>query len=282
MPRSYPAKVILFGEHTVLRGGAGLAVPYPRLALRWTQSQPDETLLRFCDYLKVAFSTRLLDTGALEDALLDDWRLVGDIPTGYGLGSSGAVCAAIWDRFATPQGKAASGEDLREHFIRMEQHFHGSSSGVDPLISYLDQPVILGDGQAPRAVALPTGWQEGFFLVDTGVPRKAAVFIDDFIRRYDGDGDFRQKADNEWRAPAAACIRALEGNDRKALLQNFRVLSAFQLRELPHFIPTGYHVKWFSNDYLLKICGAGGGGVLLGWGQSRPAVEAALGPVWWL
>jgi len=55
MPREYPAKILLYGEHTVLRSGRGLAVPYPGLALRWSRSTPDEQLLRFCDYLKIRY-----------------------------------------------------------------------------------------------------------------------------------------------------------------------------------------------------------------------------------
>ncbi len=72
MPREYPAKILLYGEHTVLRSGRGLAVPYPGLSLRWSRSTPDEQLLRFCDYLKIAIPEDVLETGLLEDHLLAD------------------------------------------------------------------------------------------------------------------------------------------------------------------------------------------------------------------
>jgi len=67
MPREYPAKILLYGEHTVLRGGRGLAVPYPGLSLEWSRSKPDEQLLAFCDYLKVAIPEDLLKTSLLEE-----------------------------------------------------------------------------------------------------------------------------------------------------------------------------------------------------------------------
>jgi len=109
MPRNYPAKILLYGEHTVLRGGRGLAVPYPGLSLKWwSQSKPDERLLAFVEYLKATVPQGLLKTDLLKNHLLAGWQLSGNIPTGYGLGSSGAVCAAIWDRFATDEGKALS------------------------------------------------------------------------------------------------------------------------------------------------------------------------------
>ncbi|MEL7162952.1 MAG: hypothetical protein AAFN92_19490, partial [Bacteroidota bacterium] len=69
MSRSYPAKVLLFGEHTVLRGGRGLAVPYPRFSLRWTAGTPDERLLDFAEYLQQQLPIWALNAGALESFL---------------------------------------------------------------------------------------------------------------------------------------------------------------------------------------------------------------------
>ncbi|MEM1357628.1 MAG: hypothetical protein AAGF89_05490 [Bacteroidota bacterium] len=282
MLRSYPAKILLFGEHTVLRGGRGLAVPYHRLNLRWEQDQPDERLLQFCDYLQTAIPTWALNAGALESFLLTNWRLAGNIPTGYGLGSSGAVCAAIWDRFATDHGKALQGEDLRKMLARMEQHFHGSSSGTDPLICYLQQPVILGGNQPPRMVPLAAGWDKGFFLVDTGRTRSAASYINTFTQRYDQETAFRQEVDTNWREPADRACEALITGDRASLVTAMRKISNFQLREISQFIPPTFHVRWLHESYILKICGAGGGGVLLGLSHDRQATERALGEVWWL
>ncbi|SEQ32956.1 mevalonate kinase family protein [Neolewinella agarilytica] len=282
MSRSYSAKILLFGEHTVLRGGRGLAVPYDKLSLRWTKGTPDERLLAFADYLKVAISPELLDAGALEDQLLADWRLEGNIPVGYGLGSSGAVCAAIWSRFATSRGFGLRGEALRDVLARMEQHFHGSSSGTDPLICYLNQPVSLGGGQPPKPVELPEGWNKRFFLVDTGIERKASDYIQKFTQRYDEEPNFKAATDAGWLEPANRCIEALLNNDQDALTTNWRTISQFQLRELPGFIPTSFHERWASKGYLLKICGAGGGGVLLGYALERGVTERALGKVFWL
>lgn len=280
----YPAKVLLFGEHTVLRGGRGLAVPYTRRGLRWVRDRPDEALLAFCDYLRVAFADRgLLNTDALEDFLANDWRLAGDIPVGYGLGSSGAVCAAIWDRFATPRGKFLTGEDLRQALARMEQHFHGSSSGTDPLVCYLGRPVMLGEG-APRPATLPPDWNDRFFLVDTGTERKAARLIQNFTSRYDADAGFARAVDTHWREPADRAIAALLGGKPTEVTLQTSVISEFQHSELPDFIPPRFHGRWSGEHYVLKLCGAGGGGMLLGLrlGEDRNAVEQVFGRVEWL
>ncbi|MTB50668.1 mevalonate kinase [Lewinella sp. W8] len=282
MSRTYPAKVLLFGEHTVLRGGRGLAVPYPEFSLRWQQQRPDERLLKFSDFLRVMIPPELLDVEGLADALLNDWRLVGDIPTGYGLGSSGAVCAAIWDVYATETGKALSGDALRHQLAKMEKYFHGTSSGTDPLISYLNLPVLLGGGSAPEPVKLPNHWASGFFLLDTGKERKASTFIDHFTHRYDHEAAFRTATDAEWRGAADAAIEAILSSDRPALERQIRRMSAFQLRELPSFIPPDLRAHWLHDDYVLKICGAGGGGMMLGYTTDRHAVRQLPGQIRWM
>lgn len=282
MHREYPAKVLLYGEHTVLRGGRGLALPYAEKSLRWVKDRPDERLLKFCDYLRVVMSSEFFDAGALEDHLLDDWCLTGDIPTGYGLGSSGAVCAAIWDNFATLAGKSLSGEALRKRLARMEQHFHGTSSGTDPLICYLNAPLLIGGGSPPQTTRLPAGWNEGYFLVDTKRERNAGDYIRHFTSRYDSNPGSARMIDNEWAANANAAIDALLAGDRKALWRVTTRLSDFQLREFSDFIPSDFHSKWQGEGYVLKLCGAGGGGMMLGLGSDKGLVEGTFGKVWWL
>ena len=278
----YPAKILLYGEQTILRGGHGLAVPYPKRSLRWEAGQVDERLLAFAAYLTETLPTRLFRATEFEDFLQSGQRLAGDIPTGYGLGSSGAVCAAAWDGFATDAGKALTGEDLRSLLASMERHFHGQSSGTDPLICYLNQPVRLGGGKPPTITKLPDGWNHGFFLLDTGIGRSASDYINRFTSRYDADVGFAKVVDEEWTAPADAAIDALISGNRSALWQHTARLADFQLREFPDFIPANLHDKWTSKGYLLKLCGAGGGGMMLGLGTDQKLTEEALGEVLWV
>ncbi len=274
---SYPAKILLFGEHVLLRGGTGLSVPHPALSLRWIRERPDERLLRFADYLRLAIPGTLLNGEALTDELLDDLRLTGNIPLGYGLGSSGAVCAAIWDRFATERGKQCSPNELREWFARMEQHFHGKSSGTDPLISYTRRAFLLG-GKSVTEVEVTPGQLSRFFLLDTGQPRSAEPLIQDFLQRWDGNTDFRQRAEQAWLNGSRKCIDAVLNDTPDALYAPFRRVSDFQLAALPHFIPEPFRALWDGGRaYRLKLCGAGGGGMLLGVAWERTETERVFG-----
>lgn len=278
MDRAYPAKVLLFGEHTVLRGGSGLAVPYPRFALRWKHGTPDRRLIDLAEGLEEPNWWRYLDLTTFRQAVTNGWFLEGNIPLGYGLGSSGAVCAAIFDRFRVSDYYPAT-EALRRTLAKLEGHFHGESSGTDPLVSYLDQPVLLGDG-SPREVLLPDNWQRNFFLYDTGKERQATPFIRTFTERYDGGEGPTIKRD--WTAAADAAVSALIDGDRSTLKQRFREISTYQLAHFSDFIPESLHDRWQTDAYALKLCGAGGGGMMLGWTDNREAVGLALGEVAWL
>ena len=71
------------------------------------------------------------------------------IPQGYGVGSSGALVAAIYDKYAID--KITVLENLTKEkllklkaiFGEMESFFHGKSSGLDPLNSYLSLPILI-------------------------------------------------------------------------------------------------------------------------------------------
>ena len=47
------------------------------------------------------------DLQQLRADLAAGWYLASDIPVGYGLGSSAALCVAVFERYATEEGKAA-------------------------------------------------------------------------------------------------------------------------------------------------------------------------------
>ncbi|MFN5236819.1 MAG: mevalonate kinase, partial [Bacteroidota bacterium] len=144
--RTYPSKLLLFGEHILLQGGSALAIPLHRFSGFW---QPEGTPLPAEIMAKLrlfANSTHLdsidhLDAGRFASELELGLSLQSDIPVGYGLGSSGALCAAVYDRYCT--SKTDDLAELKLIFSGMESFFHGSSSGIDPLTSYLDKPLLI-------------------------------------------------------------------------------------------------------------------------------------------
>ena len=270
--RQYSAKILLFGEHVVLRGGRGLAVPYPAKSLSWARSRTaDERLIDYARWL-AENAAEHVDAERMLREVSGGWQLPGDIPTGYGLGSSGAVVAAVYDRFGArsrvhaslrrsraevPQRKQVGehgAEELRAVLAHLEGYFHGSSSGTDPYVIYHDRPVFLGGGQPPTLLDLPTDPLRHFELYDTGVERDGSLFIHRFLERYAQDPAPIEK---HWRTPSDRAIDALLSNDIPALRKAFHEVAAFQRETFGDFFPAGVPPT------ALKLCGAGGGGMLL-------------------
>jgi len=82
-----------------------------------------------------------LDLTNLDAAIEKGLIFKSSIPLGYGLGSSGALTAAAFDKFYTD--KNLDLPELKTLLARSENFLHGNSSGLDPLTIYLDQVLIV-------------------------------------------------------------------------------------------------------------------------------------------
>jgi mevalonate kinase len=274
--------VLLLGEHIVLRGARALAIPYERFGARWTQgAEPDERLLAFVAYLREQFAAAEIDTAACERAVRAGWQLHSDIPVGYGLGSSGAVCAAVLDRFGTDAARTLPLPELKRFLARMENHFHGNSSGTDPLIIFRRRPLLLGGPGLEEIMppVLPAPYR--LFLLDTGQPRSTATYVERFLARYDDGGTFAHRTRSAWMPASAAALEALLGAAGNALWAACSTLSRVQGELLPDFIPEPVRAVWRGADHVLKLCGAGGGGFMLGLSRNWPATQQELTAAGW-
>ena len=155
------SKILLFGEYGIIQDSKGLSIPYNFYngALKTEDNQTAEAiksngnLQRFVSYLTnmqienpelVTFNIKSLQADVNNGMYFDS-----SIPQGYGVGSSGALVAAIYDKYA--QNKITVLENLTREkllllkniFSKMESFFHGKSSGLDPLNSYLSIPILI-------------------------------------------------------------------------------------------------------------------------------------------
>jgi len=105
----FHSKISLFGEYGVIIGSKGLIIPYNFYGgkLKLSLSNKDNnlsnnTLTAFSKYLK-KIPNPLVDFNwkAMESDLDNYLYFESDIPKGYGVGSSGALVASIYDRYAT-------------------------------------------------------------------------------------------------------------------------------------------------------------------------------------
>jgi len=294
------SKILLFGEYGIIQDSKGLSIPYNFYngALK-REANPsedaiksNENLKRFVFYLETLQSEKpelvTFDLVTLKNDIETGMFFDSSIPQGYGVGSSGALVAAIYDKYA--QRKITVLENLtREKLLKlkmifgqMESFFHGKSSGLDPLNSYLSIPILINSKDNIEATGIPTQSLEGngaVFLLDSGIVGETAPMVTIFMENLKDQG-FRKMLKDQFIKHTDACVENFLGGDIKSLFANTKKLSKVVLNNFKPMIPEQFHGIWQegidTNDYYLKLCGSGGGGYILGFTQDLEKARVAL------
>ncbi|OYU83238.1 MAG: mevalonate kinase [Flavobacterium sp. BFFFF2] len=291
------SKILLFGEYGIIKDSRGLSIPYNSYngALKTTQidtpeaQESNRSLRRFADYLAQLPTDQVhFDMATLLKDLDRGMYFDSSIPQGYGVGSSGALVAAIYDQYA--QNKITVLENLTREklltlkgiFSVMESHFHGKSSGLDPLNSYLSIPILIHSRDHIETTGIPSQVLTGkgaVFLLDSGIIGETAPMVSIFMENLKDQG-FRRMLKNQFVKYTDACVDNFIHGDVKSLFSNTKKLSKVVLNNFKPMIPEAFHSVWQqgleTNDYYLKLCGSGGGGYILGFTQDYEKAKAAL------
>ncbi len=269
--KSFPAKVLLFGEYTVLTGGTAFAIPFSRFFGSWKTDIAGAGPMAFLRYLLEL--DNVISTKVLK-AIEENWVFESNIPIGYGVGSSGALTAASFDAFMDKE-KYPDLLSLKGVLAQMESFFHGKSSGIDPLISYSKAGLLFNPGELKVLTDTPHIVRE-LFLVDSGKPRKSSSYIGLFKDQL-VDPKFRQIT-TELSSLNENIINAVIRNDQPRYRALFKEISRIQYLYFKRFITPEVALLWdaglSSGGYYLKLCGAGGGGFFLGLNTGSKPVEA--------
>lgn len=285
MYKQYHGKVILFGEYSMIFGSEALLMPYNSVYGEWNSviNRPSERayesnreIRKFYDYLRNDDGFRILDLRRFEMELDAGLYFDSNIPLGYGVGSSGALVAAIYDRYKLIDINDISKQ--KDFLAKMESFFHGNSSGIDPLQCYIGKPFILSQRVESQSQRLTTKvLNDDFisddihiFLIDTKIKSHTAPLVEHF-KELRKDNSYLRKFDNEYVPLVSKCIDTLINKDDD-FLPHLSHLSRLQLELLSHTIPDDfkeYFLKNINEDgFQVKLCGAGGGGYLLGFSNN--------------
>ena len=290
------AKILLFGEYVIIKDSKGLAIPYNSYNgalksssnLTGEEKKSNENLAKFYHYLKntstdlVSFNFKNfkkdIDSGMYFDS---------SIPQGYGVGSSGALVASIYDQYA--EDKITILENLTRDkllnlkaiFSLMESFFHGKSSGLDPLNSYLSLPILINSKTNIEPAGIPSQ-KEGkgaVFLLDSEQVGETEPMVNIFMNKMKNEG-FRKMLNEEFAIYTDACIDNFLHGNVTSLFGNVKKLSKLVLANFKPMIPSAFHKVWEqgiqTNDYYLKLCGSGGGGYILGFAQDYEKAKSSL------
>jgi len=291
------SKILLFGEYGIIKDSKGLSIPYNFYngALKTSDltnrasKESNENLRALANYLEENPSNLVrFDIERFQKDLDGGMYFDSSIPQGYGVGSSGALVASIYDKYA--EGKITILENLtREKLLKLkaifsyiESFFHGSSSGLDPLNSYLSLPILIHSKNDVETAGIPSQKKQNkgaVFLLDSGIVGETAPMVNLFMEKMKQDG-FRAMLKDQFTKHTDACVEDFLSGNVSSLFKNIKQLSKTVLDNFKPMIPEEFHKLWKTgietNDYYLKLCGSGGGGYILGFAPDFQKAQKSL------
>lgn len=278
------AKVILFGEHSVVYGYPAIALPLAGLRMIARVEPADGPATLTClgwsgplrqAPARLASVVRAVDA-ALEHVGRPDARLhvttVADFPPERGLGSSaaaaGAVIRAVLDAFDTP----ADAEDLFELTQAAERVAHGHPSGLDATATASTAPIRFEAGRTePIAIDVPA-W---LVVADSGVHGSTRETVGHIRERHE--------IDPQGTDPLLADLGRI-ARDAETALRDGDAAAIGELMDAAHARLAALGVSDTHLDALVatardagalgaKLTGGGRGGCVIALAESRPAAE---------
>ena len=291
------AKILLFGEYGIIKDAKGLSIPYNfyKGALKISDTKnkkaqsSNQKLSEFVDFLEKINSTLVtFNIKQLREDLAKGLYFDSSIPQGYGIGSSGALVAAIYDRYANNRITILENLTrdkllkLKEIFGQMESFFHGKSSGLDPLNSFLSLPILIHSKDVLEPTGIPSQPQAGkgaVFLIDSGSMGETAPMVNLFMQNMESPS-FRKMIKEQFISYSDNCVEHFLKGDVKSLFGDLKRLSKTVLTHFKPMIPEQFHSLWKTgidtNAYYLKLCGSGGGGYILGFTEDISKAQSVL------
>lgn len=293
----------MFGEYSLLYNSMALTMPFDKFSgqLKYADEASDNLFA-----IKSNKGLRDLCNHMLEQHTEDTFKLnvqkfkaeldrglffESNIPQGFGLGSSGALVAAIFLRYLEKAGDFKDGlKSMTKDRMRtvkcylggLEGFFHGTSSGIDPLSILINEPLLLKSKNDISCVEVPEFKSDGknvIFLLNTGLARNTDKLVEKFKSSCE-DKKFLNKMECELIEATNGSIESFLEKDNVSLYKHLEKLVKFQFEQMNYLIPDAFnqHVAdgMKNGDYFLKICGSGGGGYMLGFTENWEETQRIL------
>jgi len=286
MAKTFPGKIMLFGEHSIACQSQALVVPFFAKTGSWafcpeSEQTPAikasaESLVTLVEFLKnTPDLATVFALEKLEAELTKGLYFESTIPQGYGAGSSGALVAAVYERYYIGP-KPEKLNTLKTLLAQIESFFHGSSSGIDPLCCLTQETIKIDESgklfPLPDFTKKMADFPIHLFLIDTQTTSSTAGMVAYFKEKLLHYTFFKKL--NEQYIPANnRAIESFMKGDFSNFLAEAEHISVLQQKELGQMIPEEFQ-SYFGpisaeKPFALKLCGSGGGGYLLGFTSEK-------------
>lgn len=296
MPATYataPAKVILFGEHAVVYGQPALAVPVNKVRAKATifpdpqgasgkiiLDAPDIQLHCEANQLSTGHPFSVLLRAAAEALNIPHFpaltlRITSTIPVAGGMGSGAAVSVAVTRALCAFVGRSLTNQEISEIAYQVEKVYHGNPSGVDNTVIAYNQPVYFQKNIPHEFIKVRNPFT--IVIADSGIKSSTSVMVEkvrknaqsnplEFEQYFNDIGQIASQARSILESQDSYLLGPLM-NDNHRLLQQIGV----SCPELDQLVYTAQQ----SGALGAKLCGAGGGGNIIGLATELTAEKIA-------
>lgn len=285
----FNSKLLLFGEYGLMFDAMALSVPFKRfngqLAFDEAGQHLESTneIRRFFGHLQQAGIKEnpdfIFDLEMLDEDLKKGLYFKSGIPQQYGVGSSGALVAALFKNYGIVRdsAKAENPETLKSYFAQLECFFHGKSSGLDPLISYLNKPILIDSKKKITPIEFELN-KSGLViaLIDTESTAATGPLVKHFIDLFNLH-EFEEAFEKQFIPANNGCIESLLNGDNQSFFLNLTQLIRFEVYHFHRMIPSHFHrviSHALCSKVYIKLLGSGGGGFLLAFAESEKELDA--------
>jgi mevalonate kinase len=284
----FNSKLLLFGEYGLMYNSMALTIPFDRYSgsLGFDHDNLHEEskaeILKFYEHLNTGEIAHKLnfefDLEGLKTDLDDGLFFNSTIPQQYGVGSSGALVAALFSKYAAPLYSAGelTPDLLKADFALLENFFHGRSSGLDPLISFINRPILINSEKELQVIDFDireTGLSVA--LIDSHTTGATGPLVQHFINLFNLP-EFEEAFAKKFIPSNNACIECLLSGDLKNFFLHLDQLIRFEVYHFHEMIPANYHrIISFAHceKVYIKLLGSGGGGFLLVFAESDAILD---------
>ena len=283
---SAPGKVILFGEHFVVKGVPAIAFAVNLRATVTLETRDGKGCVELFSK-KFGALTYCVEKGVIRDndklspylQIISDFlgvekklenkdltiTLESTIPPGSGLGSSAATSVALAAALMMFSRNEITKDELIKWSMTTEKIFHGNPSGIDVLVSIEGGYVEFENLNSYRKISPKYESDIEYLLVDTGIPRNTREAVLKVLEKYERYTSIFKKIYEAAREISRESIRLLNKGDYKGIGElmniNHGLLSSIgvSFKEAESIIYTAR-----KNGALgAKITGAGLGGTVI-------------------